>query len=1016
MGSRKHLLTRLLKLLLLFSASNNLLAQKTYPVEGIHDDKHFYYAFTNANIIIDYETSIEKATLLIRDGKIEDIGENISIPSGSIVFDLTGKYIYPSLIDIYTNYGVPQAKKAAYSEGPQISSNTKGAYSWNQAIKSEVNASDIFNADPKKSEEYRDIGFGTALSLNMDGIARGTSVLACLTEEKENTIIIKDKASANYSFDKGSSTQNYPSSLMGTIALLRQTYLDAQWYKHSQNNSEYNISLEAWNKSQELPQIFEVNDKYSVLRADKIGDEYGIQYIIKGNGDEYQRIKEVKATNATLIVPLNFPEAYDVEDPYEAMQVTLAEMKHWELAPTNLSMLEKENITFAITLAGLKDKKDFWKNLRKAIEYGLSEQGALKALTHTPAEILKVSNKIGSLRKGMLANFLITSKKIFEKDNIIYENWVLGKRYKINPLERKDIRGNYQLNIDSLSLKMKVEGNINESSLHITIADSIKAKTDVDYSNDIVSLYFDLKQKNLKGYARLSGYFLQNADDKAKSYNLKGSGQLPNGKWIKWNAVYISALDTIAKKDSIRKDGLVLGSLNFPNKAYGWKEIPKASTVLIKNATVWTNEKEGILKNTDILISEGKILKVGKNIEPEANNIDIIDATGKHVTSGIIDEHSHIAASGGLNEGTQAITSEVRIGDVINPDDINVYRQLSGGVTTSHILHGSANPIGGQTALIKLRWGLSPDKMKFENADDFIKLALGENVKQSNWGDRQISRFPQTRMGVEQIYIYAFTRAKEYEKSWKEYNRLSEKEKQKRILPRKDLELEALLEILQNKRFITCHSYVQSEINMLMHVADSMGFKVNTFTHVLEGYKIADKIKKHQAGASTFSDWWAYKYEVLEAIPQNGAILNKMGITTAFNSDDPEMGRRLNQEAAKAVKYGGITEEEALKFVTLNPAKLLHIDDRVGSIKAGKHADIVLWSDNPLSINAKAEKTFIDGISYFDIQRDRQMQEDIIKERSRLIAKMLEAKTKGERTQRPFTDKEDIYGCETDTH
>jgi len=330
-------------------------------------------------------------------------------------------------------------------------------------------------------------------------------------------------------------------------------------------------------------------------------------------------------------------------------------------------------------------------------------------------------------------------------------------------------------------------------------------------------------------------------------------------------------------------------------------------------------------------------------------------------------------------------------------------------VTASQLLHGSANPIGGQSGLIKMRWGQAPEDMKIAGAEQFIKFALGENVKQSNWGDMRTTRYPQTRMGVEQVYYDHFTRAWEYEQAWHRYHALSRAQKLKATPIRRDLELETLLEILNRERWVTCHSYVQSEINMLMHVADSMGFNINTFTHILEGYKVADKMKAHGTGASTFSDWWAYKYEVIDAIPYNGAILNHVGVVTAYNSDDAEMGRRLNQEAAKAVKYGGVSEEDAWKFVTLNPAKLLHLDDRMGSLKQGKDADLVVWSDNPLSIYAKAELTMVDGIILFDIKKDLKMREEIKAERARLIQKMMNSK--GEKQKGPKTDEPKRYHC-----
>jgi imidazolonepropionase-like amidohydrolase len=384
-----------------------------------------------------------------------------------------------------------------------------------------------------------------------------------------------------------------------------------------------------------------------------------------------------------------------------------------------------------------------------------------------------------------------------------------------------------------------------------------------------------------------------------------------------------------------------------------------------------------------------------------------------HLTPGIIDEHSHIAISRGVNESGQANSAEVSIGNVVNSNDINIYRQLSGGVTTSQLLHGSANPIGGQSALIKLKWGTTPDEMNIDSAKGHIKFALGENVKQSNWGDSKTERFPQTRMGVEQKFYDDFFRAKEYGDNWKLYNSKNSRDKKLATAPRRDLELDALVEILNEERFITCHSYVQSEINMLMHVADSMGFKINTFTHILEGYKVADKMKEHGAYGSTFSDWWAYKFEVNDAIPYNGAIMHKVGVTTGFNSDDAEMGRRLNQEAAKAVKYGGVSEIEALKFVTLNPAKMLQLDHRIGSIKEGKDADLVLWTAHPLSIYARVNKTIIEGTVYYDVERNALLRKQVGEERERLVQKMLAAKKGGAKTKRPEKREKELYECDT---
>src|SRR6185436_12395135 len=407
--------------------------------------------------------------------------------------------------------------------------------------------------------------------------------------------------------------------------------------------------------------------------------------------------------------------------------------------------------------------------------------------------------------------------------------------------------GNYELLIDNIKpLQLAVTGEITNQQFNI-LEDTIKTNVNFSFNQDQYNLQFELKKNLPKGLVRLTGTI-----DGDTLKTLSGNGQLSDGTWIKWKTRFTSPYKFEPKKDTAKIEKPAVGDLLYPNMAYGYKELPVAKTVLIKNATVWTNEPEGILQNTDVLIQNGKISRVGKNMDTSAiKNIQVVDGTGKHVSAGIIDEHSHIAISGDVNECTQAVTSEVRIGDVVDCDDVNVYRQLAGGVTSAHLLHGSCNPVGGQTQLIKLRWGHAPEEMKFDGWDGFIKFALGENVKQSNWGDNNTTRYPQTRMGVEQVYMNAFTKAREYDAKWKSYlqakakGSLSPSGRAGEGPPRKDLEMEALVEILNSKRFITCHSYEQSEINMLMHVADSFHFRVNTFTHILEGYKVADKMKKH---------------------------------------------------------------------------------------------------------------------------------------------------------------------------
>ena len=983
-------------LLSLFIIANFANAQQTFPVNGPHDDKPEYYALTNATIFVDAQTKLVKATLIIKDGKVINVGVGIAVPNEAKVIDIKGRFIYPSFIDLYSNYGI-NWKNDLQTRGQQFISNKKGAYNWNEAIRAELNASDYFSYDEKKSKQYLEAGFGATLSSVHDGICRGSAALVLVGNGRENELLLNASAAASMSFNKGTSSQDYPGSLIGTIALIRQTYYDAKWYKTQ--NKENNLSLEAFQNLQSLPQIFEVENKLSVLRAHKIAAEFSNQYIIKGAGDEYQRLNEIAATKSPLIIPVNFPKPNDVDDPFDANYISLADLKHWELAPANPKFVSQVGIDFAITSSGCSDANEFLKNLRKAISYGLTEQAALKALTETPARLIK-ANQLGSLKKGMLANFFISTKNIFDKDAIITENWVAGKKHNVNELPAFDARGKYKMDLKGYeNYSLKIDGEANKPQVSIMGSDTLKGS----YHNQLNLITITFKEnKNSENNIRLSvwpekieGY----GDTLQQVKTLVGQAQMVDGSFQNFKAIWIESIKQKDKKaDSI--PSISLGDIIYPFTDYGNKELAKAETIIFKNASIWTNESEGILTETDVAISNGKIIAIGKNLS--IKDAKIIDATGKHLTNGIIDEHSHIAIYRGVNECTQALTSEVRIGDVINCDDINIYRQLSGGVTSCQLLHGSCNPVGGQSALIKLRWGLAPEKMKIEQADGFIKFALGENVKQSNAGDRSTSRYPQTRMGVEQVYYDAFIRAKEYEA----------KMKANPALTRKDLELDALVEILNQKRFISCHSYVQSEINMLMHVADSMGFKVNTFTHILEGYKVADKMKAHGVCASTFADWWAYKYEVIEAIPYNAAIMAKEGITVAINSDDAEMGRRLNQEAAKTIKYGNISEVEAWKMVTLNPAKMLHLDNRLGSIKVGKDADLVLWTDNPLSIYAKPTYTFVDGICYYSLEKDEILRAQIKQERQRIINKMMAAKQAGEKTEKKISAIDLDYHCE----
>jgi imidazolonepropionase-like amidohydrolase len=956
-------------------------------------------AITNATIITAPGKMMKNASILMRDGKIVDIGTNIKIPKDALVEDASGTFIYPSFVEAYGDFGMETPKNSSPS-GQQYDEGRKGFY-WNDHIRPEQNAIDFYTYDSKTAEKMMAAGYGAVQTHLHDGIARGTGMLVALNNNgNDSGRILNNKNGQYFAFDRSDqSNQSYPTSLMGMLALLRQAHFDADWYGKGYSKTK-DRSLEALNANKVLTQFIEAGDKKNVLRADKLGDRVGKQFVIIGGEDAYEMMDDIKATNAQLILPMDFEDAYDVTNPYQEWYVNLSTMRDWKQGPANPMLLNKAGITYAITTYGLKSPADLKDKLKRAMEYGLTADQALAALTTVPAKMLGADSMLGTLEKGKLANFIVTSGVLFEKDTDIYENWVQGSKHMIKDRGLLNVDGTYvtQLNGDAYTF------DISDDAKKITVKiDSTKLGSKIDRNSDWLTITNSQKDTEDKSYTR---WIMKLGPDNTA---ISGKVYLTNGTERDFTA---SKTKPGAKKDDNTEDDnqdvedkedentmstATMGTMTYPNVAFGSVTKPVAETVLYKNATVWTNEADGIIENTDVLVKNGKISKVGTNLS--AGGARVIDANGMHLTSGIIDEHSHIGIDGGVNEAGHNSTAEVTIEDVVDHEDINLYRDLAGGVTSSQLLHGSANPIGGRSAIIKLKWGYKPDEMIYSNSPKFIKFALGENVKQSRYQNG--IRFPQTRMGVEQVFEDYFTRGQEYDKS------------RGTDSFRYDEEMETISEILKGERYVTCHSYVQSEINMMMEVAERYGFVLNTFTHILEGYKVADKMKEHGAGGSTFSDWWAYKYEVNDAIPYNGAIMHSQGVVTAYNSDDAEMSRRLNQEAAKAVKYGNVSEEEAWKFVTLNPAKLLHIDNRVGSIKEGKDADLVLWNANPLDIQAKAQITMVDGIVFFDIEKDTRMRAEIKKERQLLVDEMIMAKNKGLKTQTPKQSNKTLYECDT---
>jgi imidazolonepropionase-like amidohydrolase len=917
------------------------------------------HALVGGKVFVKPGQVISNGTIVIRDGLIKAVGPDAAVPEDARVWDMKGTTIYAGFIDPYIVMGGSNAPVSTTDSEP-ITTTTLAAGGVNffgapgQAAERgsagpgyevakmtpQHRAVRDYSPRDKTLTSLREIGFTAGVIAPGKGIIRGTSALVALSDENPNDAILKPDAFQHIAFETHQTGERaYPGSVMGVIASLRQTFFDAQHYaqdradyfKNPQGRKrpEYNPALEAIAPVAEkkMRAMFEPGSALMVNRAGQLARELGIDFCMVSCGQEWRRPELAKETDATFIVPLNFPSVPKMPTEADWEQVTLDQLRNWDWAPENAAILRGQGRELALTTYGLADKKRFRQNLRLSLDRGLSENDALAALTTIPAKLCGVENQLGTIEVGKLANLtIVEGEGYFNPENKLREVWIDGRIYRVPPEEPKPTKAD-----DAKPAKPNSpeEGAPNQQ----------KGETEKKPGPKQEST--ETKKEGAKGEKGLA-----EKKDKKKDENKE-----------------------LQKTRTARSPMEGRGPLATP------------ASVLIRNATIWTCSDKGVLTNASLLISNGKIESVGASkTEPGPGTLQI-DGQGLHVTPGLIDCHSHTAILGAVNESTLPSTAMVRISDVVNSETEHLYEQLAGGLTAANLLHGSANPIGGQNCVIKLRYGAAPDSLVFKEAPAGIKFALGENVKQSNWGDQNTTRFPQTRMGVRTFIANRFTAAQEYLAEWDKYK------KSGGVAPRRDLELEAIGEILQGKRWIHCHSYRQDEILTLIRLMESFGVKIGTFQHVLEGYKIADEIARHGAGGSTFADWWAYKFEVYDAIPYNGSLMHDRGVLVSFNSDSSELARYLYLEAAKAVKFGETSEVEALKFVTLNPAKQLRIDKYVGSLEPGKDADFAIWSKAPLDSGTVCLQTWIDGQKYFDRSLDGERTKKLEKERADLLAK-----------------------------
>ncbi|MDV6317096.1 amidohydrolase family protein [Idiomarina sp. HP20-50] len=989
--------------------SASVAADQTSRTNGMRNNTPSLTAIQNATIITEPGKSFTNATLVIEDGLIQSIERNNRAPAGARVIDGTGYTIYPGFIDPYSSYGIKVSNEQTPSHMPIYNNEREGGNAANDAIHSQKRWFSEFKTNSDDANKWISQGFTSVQSANLDGVFQGQAVTVSLADKIANDVIYQSEAKQFGSFDKGSSQQQYPSSLMGSIALVRQTLSDADWYETAYGKQaydqpvEFNAALDSLTDIEKTGIVFNVNNEKSLLRADDVFDQFNVPAVYVASGYEYARLNAVKEAASTLIVPLDFPAAPDVAGVDGHLDVDLADLRHWERAPSNPGVLAQAGVDFALTLHDLEKAESFWPNLRKAVKHGLSEEKALASLTTIPAQIAGVEDKAGKLAQGYMADFIMVKGDLFA-DGTIQSVWLQGEEKQLVSRDKVDFVGNYRIDWNGQEVVVDIKPGAQLTG-EVKVGEKTSALRHVESDTESLSFVTDLELEP-------AGSWRFKLEPEAKG-TFAVTAVSPEG-----NELMLQAQTKTTEKptDEAQEKAEVeyVSDLTFPNVAFGLNGLPERQDVVIRNVTVWTASDEGILEDTDVLVRDGEFAEIGDNLSVSSGVIEI-DGAGMHLTPGIIDEHSHIAIEGGVNEGSEAITSEVRIGDVVNPDDIHIYRSLAGGTTMAQLLHGSANPIGGQAQVIKLRWGAEANIMKFDAAPESIKFALGENVKQSNWGDNMTVRYPQTRLGVETIMRDGFQAALEYQQRKQAYERMSRAERSKVAAPRPDYRLETLLEVLNSERFVHAHSYVASEILMLMEVAEDFGFTLDTFTHILEGYKVADEMAAHGASGSTFADWWAYKFEVYDAIPHNACLMKERGVLTSINSDSNDLQRRLNTEAAKSVLYCDMDPHEALKMITINPAKQLKVDEYVGSVEEGKHADFALWSHYPLSAYARVEQTWINGRKFFDRDLDKQHQQAVKEEKNALIQKVLAA---GEEAKQGATDgykpEQPTWHCDTE--
>ncbi len=955
-------------------------SSRTQPVTGLRENATGFHALTGARVVTAPGQVLNNATVVVRNGLITAVGAGLAAPSGARVWDLKGLTVYPGFVDASADLGGD-----APPQGGDV-----GPTHWNPQVRAWFSTTSNLKDDTTRRNALRSLGFGTVLAVPRQGIFRGTASVVNLSDAGVRERVLRADIAQSIGFQRSFTLGGmYPNSAMGVIALMKQTFMDAEWYPRAwaayeaggraslpPETSEALAAMGRAVKGQQ-PVYFETGSEEDYLRAYKLAQDFKLTPWFRGNGQEYRLIDVLKGRTQPLIVPLNFPDAPNVSSPEAAAGATLADLRHWYLAPTNPAQLAGAGIPFAITADGLSSLAQFLPNLRTAVARGLTPDQALAALTTVPATILGIEKTHGTIAVGKAANLVVAEGDLFTEESAVRDVWVQGTRFGVTRPPQVDPRGTWTITSNDpgafQSATVRIEGPLNRIRGSIEIAGQRSVNLTsarITAETGRLEATFPGEALGLQGATLLTG--------SVRDQEFFGWVSLPNGTDATYRGTRTEAYEGPARGAVASRVPKIDLPFMRPSMEFGRTAPPaQPAAVLVRNATVWTQGPQGRLQNADLLVQAGKVVRVGQRLTAPAGAV-VIDATGKHVTPGLIDPHTHSGVSA-VNESGFAIVPEVMMGEVVTHNNIWFYRQLAGGLTTTMIKHGSANPIGGENVYVKTRWGSLPEEYKIQGAPRTVKFALGENPKRSP------TRYPNTRMGVQEIIRDHFLAARDYRKEWQRW----EKEKTG-IPPRRDLRMEAILDILDQKLLVSSHGYRADEFLALVRLAEEFGFRIQTLQHGVEAFKIASELKASGVAAVVWSDWGAFKMEAYDNTTYNARLLMEAGVVTSLHSDDSEISTRMNWEAGKLLRTG-VEEVAALSTVTNQSAKAIAIDNRVGSLEAGKDADFVIWSGNPLSQFTKAEQTWVDGRRYFSLEEDKAMREATARQRAQLIQAVIAA-------------------------